>query len=154
MNDIVINKVQSIQRCVQRAREEYNADPAGFATNYTRQDAAILNVLRACEQAIDLANHVIKIRKMGIPASSSQSFELLQQKFVIDTILAESLIKMIHFRNTVIHQYQRMDLQIVQRVVTAGLDDLIRFGDCILKSTHVQAATGQTTGSAEGKDSP
>ena len=134
MSDIVINKVQSIQRCVERAREEYYADPAGFATNFTRQDAAVLNVLRACEQSIDLANHVIKTRKMGIPASSAQTFELLQQKSVIDPDLAENLIKMIHFRNTVIHQYQRMDMQIVQKVITAGLDDLIRFGDCILKS--------------------
>jgi uncharacterized protein YutE (UPF0331/DUF86 family) len=133
MNDIVINKVQSIQRCVERAREEYNADPAGFGTNFTRQDAAVLNVLRACEQAIDVANHIIKTRKMGIPASSAQSFELLQQKSVIDQALAESLIKMIHFRNTVTHQYQRMDIQIVQKVITAGLDALIRFGDCILK---------------------
>ena len=26
MNDIVVNKVQSIQRCVRRAREEYQAE--------------------------------------------------------------------------------------------------------------------------------
>ena len=26
MNDIVINKIQSIQRCIRRAREEYQAD--------------------------------------------------------------------------------------------------------------------------------
>jgi uncharacterized protein YutE (UPF0331/DUF86 family) len=50
--------------------------------------------------------------------------------------LAESLKKMIHFRNTVIHQYQRLDLAIVQRVIISGLDDLIRFGDCILKFLH------------------
>jgi len=137
MNDIIINKIQSIQRCVARAREEYNADPTGFATNHTRQDAAVLNVLRACEQAIDLANHVIKTGKMGIPASSAESFGLLQQKSIIDTDLTESLIKMIHFRNTVIHQYQRMDLEIVRRVITAGLDDLIRFGDFILKFRHL-----------------
>jgi hypothetical protein len=60
MNDIAINKIQSIQRCVRRAREEYQADRDGFATNYTRQDAALLNVLWACETAIDLANHVIR----------------------------------------------------------------------------------------------
>ena len=55
MKDIVINKIQNIQRCVRRAREEYQADRDGFAANYTRQDAALLNVLRACETAIDLA---------------------------------------------------------------------------------------------------
>lgn len=59
MSDLVVNKIQSIQRCVRRAREEFEADPTTFATDYSRQDAAILNVLRACETAIALANHVI-----------------------------------------------------------------------------------------------
>jgi hypothetical protein len=38
---------------------------------------AILNVTRACETAIDLANHIIKKEKLGIPASSAESFSLL-----------------------------------------------------------------------------
>jgi uncharacterized protein YutE (UPF0331/DUF86 family) len=129
MNDIVVNKIQSIQRCVERARAEYAADPERFDADYTRQDAALLNILRACEQAIDLANHVIKSRKMGIPTSSAESFELLRQKSVIDPALCERLTKMVHFRNTVIHQYQRMDLDIVKLVVVSGLDDLVQLGD-------------------------
>jgi uncharacterized protein YutE (UPF0331/DUF86 family) len=133
MNDIVTNKIQSIQRCVLRAREEYGADPDGFATNYTRQDAAILNVLRACEQSIDLANHVIKNYKMGIPTASAESFDLLQKQGVITAELAEKLRRMVRFRNTVIHQYQRLDLTIVQTVIVSGLDDLIQFGDRVLE---------------------
>ena len=43
-DDVLLNKAATIERCVARAREEYNADPANFATNYTRQDAAILNI--------------------------------------------------------------------------------------------------------------
>ncbi len=77
MNDVVVNKIQSIQRCVRRVREEYAADTDSFDTNPTRQDAAVLNILRACEQSIDLANHAIKNRKLGIPTSSGESFELL-----------------------------------------------------------------------------
>ncbi|MCL6510850.1 MAG: hypothetical protein K6U78_09190 [Anaerolineae bacterium] len=34
MNDVVINKVQSIQRCVKRAREEYGW-AENFITDYT-----------------------------------------------------------------------------------------------------------------------
>jgi uncharacterized protein YutE (UPF0331/DUF86 family) len=133
MNDIVTNKIQSIQRCVLRAREEYGADPDSFASNYTRQDAAILNVLRACEQTIDLANHIIKNYKMGIPTTSAESFDLLHKQEVITADLAESLRRMVHFRNTVIHQYQRLDLSIVQAVIVSGLDDLIEFGDRVLE---------------------
>ena len=52
MNDVVVNKVQSIQRRVLRAREEYRAAGGRFLEDYTHQDAAILNITRACEQAI------------------------------------------------------------------------------------------------------
>ncbi|VAW33556.1 Protein of unknown function DUF86, SO_3166 group [hydrothermal vent metagenome] len=132
MNDIVINKIQSIQRCIVRARDELGADPTGFAENYTRQDAAVLNVLRACEQSIDLANHLIKTYKMGIPTASADSFALLQQQGVIDDDLRQKLASMVHFRNTIIHQYQRMDIAIVQAVIKSGLDDLIRLGDNVM----------------------
>jgi uncharacterized protein YutE (UPF0331/DUF86 family) len=132
MNDVVINKIQSIQRCVERAREEYGSGD-DFYTNYTRQDAAIFNVLRACEQAIDLANYAIRTHKMGIPTSSGESFELLRQKSIIPSTLAEKLKNMVHFRNTVIHQYQGMNLEIVKAVIISGLDDLIQFGDFIME---------------------
>lgn len=129
MNDLIINKIVSIQRCIERAREEYQADPAAFDTDYTRQDAAILNVLRACELSIDPENHLIKSRKMGIPASSAESFELLEKKGVIDGELCERLSNIVHFRNTIIHEYKRMNLDIVKAVITSGLDDLVVFGD-------------------------
>ncbi len=137
MNDLVINKIQSIQRCIERAREEYASDPDGFDTNYTRQDAAVLNVLRACEQAIDPANHVIRTHRMGIPTSSAESFDLLRKKSVISPELSEKLKNMVHLRNTVVHQYRRMD--VVGSVIVAGLDDLIQLGDCIMEFMNCSA---------------
>ena len=136
MNDIVINKIQSIQRCVRRAREEYQADRDGFATYYTRQDAALLNVLRACETAIDLANHIIRAYKLGIPVSSADSFKLLQNEQIIDPRLAERLEKMVGFRNTIIHQYTKIDLRIVKAVIVSELDELLAFGDRIREYVH------------------
>jgi len=132
MNDIIINKIQTIQRCIQRAREEYAADPDGFGSNYTRQDAAILNVLRACEQAIDLANYVIRRNKLGIPTASTESFDLLRQKSIIVAPLADKLKQMVHFRNTVIHQYQHTDMSIVKSVIISDLDGLLEFCDRIM----------------------
>ena len=32
MNDVIVNKIASIQRCIQRARAEYAADPDGLLT--------------------------------------------------------------------------------------------------------------------------
>jgi hypothetical protein len=41
-DDVLVNKAATIERCVKRAREEYERDAAGFAADFTRQDAAIL----------------------------------------------------------------------------------------------------------------
>jgi len=131
MNDVVINKIQSIQRAVRRAREEYKVDPGGFASNYTRQDAALLNVVRACETAIDLANHIIRVRKLGIPVSSADTFELLKAERIIDSRMAERMKKMVGFRNTVVHQYTKVDLSIVEAVIVTELDELLAFADKI-----------------------
>jgi uncharacterized protein YutE (UPF0331/DUF86 family) len=133
MTDIVINKIQSIQRCIERAREEYMKNPEGFDDDYSRQDAAVLNILRACEQALDLANHIIKAHKMGIPTSSAESFDLLRKKSVIDSALTEKLKKMVHFRNVVIHQYQKMDIEIVKSVIKSDLDNLVAFTEKVME---------------------
>ena len=131
MNDVIVDKIQSIQRCVKRARDEYLSDREGFAGNFTVQDAALLNVLRACEQAIDLANHVVRIHKLGVPTSSGQSFEFLAQQGIVDAALCERLKRMAHFRNLCVHDYQSAQLASVESVITTGLDDLLALGNIV-----------------------
>jgi uncharacterized protein YutE (UPF0331/DUF86 family) len=133
MNDIVVNKVQSIQRCAERASEEYRLAGNDFPTDYTRQDAAVLNITRACEQAIDLANHLIRVYKMGIPVSSADSFALLAMKHVIPTRLEEKMRSMVGFRNIAVHEYRKLNVDIVEAVIRTGLDDLWAFTDYVVK---------------------
>jgi uncharacterized protein YutE (UPF0331/DUF86 family) len=132
MNDTIINKIQSIERCIERAREIYTKNEKDFLIDFDAQDAAVLNVIRACDLAIDLANHLIKLYKMGIPTSSSESFELLMQKHVIPLDLAESLTRMISFRNITVHEYKKINYDIVVRVITEKLNDLILFIEFVM----------------------
>ena len=78
-DDVLLNKAASIERCVARVKEEYAADPATFAVNFSRQDAAILNIQRACEAALDMGQHLIRRDKLGLPQSARDVFVLLEQ---------------------------------------------------------------------------
>lgn len=133
MNDVMINKIQSIQRCIKRAKEEFQLAGDNFPQDFSRQDAAILNITRACEQAIDLANVVIKIRKLGIPNESRESFALIAKAGLISEGLSENLQRMVGFRNIVIHQYQDIEVAVIQAVVESGLDDLLLFTDAVIE---------------------
>lgn len=56
-DDVILNKIAAIELCLMHIREEYRGREVELATNFTRQDSIILNLLRACEAAIDVAMH-------------------------------------------------------------------------------------------------
>ena len=131
-DDVLLNKAASIERCVARAREEYAVDPKGFATNFTRQDAAILNIQRACEAALDMGQHIIRRESLGLPQSARDVFTLLRQAGWIDDALAESMKRMIGFRNVAVHEYQALQLPITLNIITNHLDGFADFSQCML----------------------
>jgi len=131
-DDVLLNKAATIERCVARAREEYAHDPATFASNYTRQDAAILNIQRACEAALDMGQHLIRREKLGIPQSARDVFALLAQGGWISAALAESLKHMVGFRNIAVHDYQAMQLPITVRIIESHLDEFLQYSQAVL----------------------
>ncbi|MCY0885958.1 MAG: DUF86 domain-containing protein [Firmicutes bacterium] len=133
-DDVVINKAAGIERAVARAREEYYRDPAGFAADFTRQDAAILNIERACEAALDLGQHLIRRDRLGVPQSARDVFTLLERAGRLPAELADSLRRMVGFRNIAVYDYQALSLPVVVRVIEHGLPDLERFSALCLQA--------------------
>ena len=132
-DDVVVNKAATIERCVARAREEYGYNPATFASDFTRQDAAVMNVQRACEAALDLGQHLIRRERLGVPQSARDVFDLLARGDWIDANLAEALKRMVAFRNIAVHDYRSLLLAITVNVITLHLDDFLRFTQAVLK---------------------
>lgn len=133
-DDVIVAKSASIERAVGRAKEEYAAAGERFSMDRTRQDAAILNVQRACETAIDLAQHWVRIRALGVPASSRDLFTLLESAHLVDATLAQSLRNMVGFRNVAVHEYQQLDLAILAAVIERELDQILRFTRIALRT--------------------
>jgi len=131
-DDVLLNKAASIERCVKRAREEYERDPSSFAQDFTRQDAAILNIQRACEAALDMGQHLIRREKLGIPQSARDVFALLAQAGWIETTLADGLKRMVGFRNIAVHDYQTMQMPIVISIIEHHLDEFLRYSQSLL----------------------
>ena len=128
---IAAAKIATLVRCIERARAERAEAGSSFHRDFTRQDAAILNVMRACETAVDLANMVIRKQRLGFPGEMKESFVLLERGRFISTELSERLQGMIGFRNIAVHQYKELDLDIVESVIADGLDDLLEFAESI-----------------------
>ena len=136
VDDVLINKAAIIERCVARARVEYERDPATFDTDHTRQDAAVLNVQRACEAALDMGQHLIRRERLGVPQSTRDVFELLCANGWIERELAEALKRMVGFRNIAVHDYRALQIPIVVAVITRHLGDFLRYSNAVLRNTR------------------
>lgn len=131
-DNILLNKAATIERCVQRVNEEYNNCNKNLAASYTHQDAIILNIQRACEVAIDMAMHVVRVQHLGLPQSSREAFVLLEQAKLIPTELSHELQAMVGFRNIAIHNYIQLNLDIVKAIIETKLDQFLKFSRLLL----------------------
>jgi uncharacterized protein YutE (UPF0331/DUF86 family) len=131
-DDIILNKAADLDRCLERIRTEYFGFESEFETELRRQDSIVLNLTRACESAIDLANHLVKTRKLGIPQTSRESFELLQAKGLLSDELCQKMKNMVGFRNIAIHSYTRLNYSVVRTIVEKDLNDFEVFLNTVL----------------------
>ena len=127
VDDVLLNKVAIIERCLARLEQEYLGHEDELDTNLTRQDSIILNLQRCCEAAIDLAMHWVRVRRLGLPQESREAFTLLHDAGLIDEMLMQRMQAMVGFRNIAVHNYQKLSLEIVRSILNENLDDFRQF---------------------------
>ncbi|MGE7907489.1 type VII toxin-antitoxin system HepT family RNase toxin [Peribacillus sp. NPDC094092] len=131
-NDVILNKISVIERCMNRVKVVYENNPENLK-DYTKQDSIILNIQRACEASIDLAMHIVAERKLGLPQTSRDAFDMLHEALIIDENTVKRLKAMVGFRNIAVHDYQTVNLDILQQIVANHLEDFTDYTKQILK---------------------
>jgi len=129
--DVVINKIESLERCILRIKEVYQGNYENLK-DYTKQDSIVLNLQRACELSIDIANYIIAKHKLMLPKTSKAVFEVLLENKILDENISLKMKKMIGFRNIAIHDYRKLDVKIIHSILENNLNDFKDFTDKIL----------------------
>ncbi len=121
-DDVVIQKLASIERCLAAVRR-YVADDVTRLEDPMVLDAVVLNLHRACEQAIDAACREVSRRGLGVPTDSADAFTILERERILPAPVAERMRRMVGFRNVAVHEYRRLDPAVVRTVVAHRLGD-------------------------------
>lgn len=123
---VILNKYESIEKCIRRIREEYENNPESLQ-DYRKMDCIVLNLQRACELVTDIAMYLVSVRRLGMPQEKREAFELLKKNNLISEEVEISMKKMIGFRNIAIHDYKNIDESILIDVIENHLDELLDF---------------------------
>lgn len=130
--EVVLDKISSIKRCIERIVEEYQDDETSIM-NITKQDSIVLNLQRACELSIDIANYIISRNGFEVPKTTRESFVILERHEIIDGTLSDNLQKMVGFRNIAVHNYKKLSLEILSEIIRNNLNDFEIYSEKIIE---------------------
>lgn len=95
-----------------------------FLSNPERYGSAERFLQLSIEALSDMAIHLIAERNLGLVKQSRDLPRLFREHGYIDQALEERWIRMIGFRNVLVHDYLEVDRCIVHRVLQEDLEDV------------------------------
>lgn len=100
----------------QYSYEEFAADPEHYGSAE--------RFLQLCIEVLsDLGNHLVAERRLGSVAVSADVPRLLASHGLLTPELADRWVRMIGFRNVLVHQYLEIDRHLVHQILGERLGD-------------------------------
>ena len=130
MSEVLIGKQESLERCIKRVREVWGRpSDTSFARDLDKQELITLNLIRAFETLLDMANHLLRAKKLGWPKNNAETFDLLAEAGVLDAKMRDNLKQ----GNILVHRYADINLDEIQRVIELHLDEMLDAGSKLLR---------------------
>lgn len=121
---ILTERAAAVHRHLERVAARLPARPEDLLPSTDASDAVVLHLWQATQIVIDLAVSACVRFDLGSPQNYADAFRLLAAKDVIDTTLADRLVRAAGFRNVVAHAYDTLDMARVHGAATHGPADL------------------------------
>jgi uncharacterized protein YutE (UPF0331/DUF86 family) len=125
--EVVEAKLDSLARCLLRIDSKKPFSPEDLAKDFDLQDIVSINLERAVQSCVDLASICISEANAPTPATMADSFTLLAQVGWLDPKVANRMAKAVGFRNIAVHEYEKMDWNIVHKIAHEHLADFRAF---------------------------
>jgi hypothetical protein len=146
-NDLLVSKTGTIERCIKRARDEYEKDPTTFVGDITRQDAATLNVIRAWEAWSRWAITCWRSPAWAPARDEREVISLLEEHGWIAPVLGEDLKRTGEFCRAE-WDYQASPLPALVTIIKRDLDDFDAYARALLARATFQLRAPNKTSMA------
>ncbi len=124
--DAVLGKISNIRNCLASIKRATNLEP-GSLDDLMKQDVFVLNLERAIQASIDIANLLIAQNGWELPRSYRHAFQILERNHVLTSELTKQMSAMAGFRNIAVHDYAKLDINIMKSILSNNLIDIQDF---------------------------
>jgi uncharacterized protein YutE (UPF0331/DUF86 family) len=122
-----------LQASLRKLRElkEYSVEK--FTSDYLVSDSALHNFQVAIGALTDIGNYLLRRKSNIIPETRGEVFTALCSIRVIDKSMEQELVRMVRFRNLIVHAYASVNLHVVYQVLQSKLSFLESLAATLIK---------------------
>jgi uncharacterized protein YutE (UPF0331/DUF86 family) len=135
---VLRGRLRLLAEYVSDLRELQDVDPQTYTENKLLRRAVERTLHLAIEACLDIGQHVIAREGFRLPEDNKDVIAVLGENDVLPGALLPNLIAMARFRNLIVHDYARIDDQIVLDIVKRRLGDFDAFAQAIVR--YVEAS--------------
>jgi len=134
-HDLVLRRLALLETYVSQLAPYRNIEVTAYRADWKTQRIVDRTLHLAIEACLDVADHLVADRRLRVPETGAESFEILAEAGLLSAELGSALASMVGFRNILARDYARIDSEIVIRVLRTDLQDFERLREAVTPLT-------------------
>ncbi len=132
-SSLILRKISELETYYVQIKEFKDLTYDAYVSDWKTQRIVERTLQLMIEMCADIANHIISDAELRTPQTYADTFKVLFENKIIDEALRDVMIKMAKFRNIIVHQYERVDAEIVIGIVKKHVDDVLQYRNAIMQ---------------------
>lgn len=124
---VIEEKLEALRRCIKRVETKRPETPAELEEDIDLQDILSVNLERVVQLCVDIGAHIIASTEEKAPNTMGETFHILSEMNILKSGTAKVMQKAVGFRNIAVHNYEKIDWDIVHSICTKQLNDFKHF---------------------------
>lgn len=124
---LIQRKLEKIETYLKQIRLKKDPGIDLFRKDRDLQSIILFNLIQAIQACMDIGAHIISDKGWEAPETQAGIFERLAENKTITTSLGKKMIQMAGFRNRIVHEYEKIDFEIVHKVWKKHIRDMEQF---------------------------
>ena len=136
-HDLIIAKAAAVKKHIKRIAHKRGTRLEAFKNDIDRQDIVLFNLQMAIQNCVDIAAHIVGDEGFGVPDNTTELFYLLEENGYLPREIAEKMARAVGFRNLMVHEYARIDIEQVYVFANENTNDLNGYLVSIFQKTEI-----------------
>jgi len=124
---LILRKLSTLDEYLRQIGEYASITPTAYTDNWKVQRIVERTLQMMIETCLDIGGHIISDENLRIPETYVDVFRIMVENGILSGSHLDSFKKMARFRNIVVHDYEKIDPEIVVGILRNNLPDFEAF---------------------------